>query len=533
MRRPPTRRGWGAAVALLALSTACSTARKAPAPPVTWVKDVKPLFAAQCTSCHAGDTPAGSYALDTYEHALGGGSDATPNLIAGDGTSLLLTKLASGDHATYLAADAPTRAKRLAMLTQWVVADKLGYFESFFHPPGILNPQDTDFHGRRVAREGWTMASCRNCHGAAYDGGQFGEQASCLRCHASTPEACNTCHGTTADGWPPPGPLFSAGGAHESHQHADEGFLGVSCTDCHQVPKRFDDPVHIHPDAKARVTFSGLALARGATPSFDASTGQCVNVACHGFGLTGGTLTSPSWNSGDAAGKCGACHGTPPPFMPDGVTLHPQSTECQICHATAGPGMTIARPELHNDGIIEVRANTDSCSGCHAGPSDPVPFRDPDGNTDPSLMTVGAHDAHLSEGAARVAATCDICHTVPAKVGDPGHLDATKDQLVHLTGVAAAGGLDPTFDPTTGTCQNVWCHGAGLPGGPTTSPVWNDPKAQVVCGTCHGTPPKLKMDGSPHPQATTCGGCHGQVIDDNFHWVDKSKHIDGIVEVGQ
>lgn len=515
---------------LALLMAACSTPRSAPPPMVTWRHDVKPLLAAQCVSCHSGETPAGSYTLDTYLGTLGNGSDDTANAIAGEAKSKLLTILASGDHAGYLAADDTTRKDRLDLLTRWVVDDKLAYFDSLFHEPGILDPADPQFHGRLVAAAGWSFTGCQRCHGTDFEGGFV--NVSCTRCHQDTPEACDTCHGTGSQGFPPPDIIGGRGaGAHAAHRDSADEFAGVACSSCHQVPSKFTDPVHIHKDGRAVVTFSGLATARGATPSYDPATGKCSDVACHGAGLTGGTLTSPSWTTGDAAKKCGACHGVPPQTLPDGKS-HPSSDRCELCHGmTAGPGKTIADPTHHNDGTIDVLAGLDTCSACHSAPSDPPPFHDVSGSTDRSRMTVGAHDAHVQGGIIRTPLACDACHAVPQKIDSAGHLDVEPAQITFGT-LAKTDGLSPSFDAASGTCQNVYCHGATLDGGQTTTPVWNDPTASLICGSCHGMPPATLRNGSPHPQATTCGACHGRVIDDSFQWVDQSLHIDGTVEVG-
>jgi predicted CxxxxCH...CXXCH cytochrome family protein len=101
-----------------------------------------------------------------------------------------------------------------------------------------------------------------------------------------------------------------------------------------------------------------------------------------------------------------------------------------------------------------------------------------------------------------------------------------------------AGGItgnSASFDATSVTCANVYCHGSTL--GNTTKPVWNkvDGK-QSACGTCHTLPP-----GGTHPKSTACQTCHSAVIASftagaagsapTVTWKNGALHIDGKVEM--
>lgn len=55
--------------------------------PLTWAADIGPLLAAKCTSCHGN---SGSYSLTTLANAKGPGTDAVPNIVPGDASSLLV-----------------------------------------------------------------------------------------------------------------------------------------------------------------------------------------------------------------------------------------------------------------------------------------------------------------------------------------------------------------------------------------------------------------------------------------------------------
>jgi len=79
------------ALAVALAASSCSEARSREgtlANPVSWDEEVASLFAANCTSCHSGATPAGGYRTTSYLDALG--PTSTPVAVAGNADSLLL-----------------------------------------------------------------------------------------------------------------------------------------------------------------------------------------------------------------------------------------------------------------------------------------------------------------------------------------------------------------------------------------------------------------------------------------------------------
>src|SRR5690606_4699647 len=74
----------------------------------------------------------------------------------------------------------------------------------------------------------------------------------------------------------------------------------------------------------------------------------------------------------------------------------------------------------------------------------------------------------------------------------------------------------------TRRCADTWCHG---PSAPSASPSWTAPSS-AACTSCHGMPPP-----APHPQMSNCALCHGAVVDDAGLVTDRSRHVDGIVDV--
>src|SRR5438067_1659727 len=135
-------------VLAVALATsACSKARPQQgrlAQPVSWEEDMAGLFAAQCSSCHAGASAAAGYRTTSYLDALG--PQSAPVAAAGDASSLLLRTIdparADAVHQPVSGAYGQTRA--------WVVDGRLSFFRSGVHEGGILNPHDPEFHSNLV-----------------------------------------------------------------------------------------------------------------------------------------------------------------------------------------------------------------------------------------------------------------------------------------------------------------------------------------------------------------------------------------------
>ncbi len=65
-----------------------------------------------------------------------------------------------------------------------------------------------------------------------------------------------------------------------------------------------------------------------------------------------------------------------------------------------------------------------------------------------------------------------------------------------------------------------------------TSPIWTDPNS-VVCGSCHGNP----NNGNPRPSGNIhsgffindCFSCHGSVINQSGQIINKSLHVNGVI----
>lgn len=370
-------------------------------------------------------------------------------------------------------------------------------------------------------------------------------------------QRCTGCHGDSTSPAPPADllgqsdPALRGVGAHRSHLFSTHDLAGpVACETCHAVPTTVDSPGHLDGPWPANVSFSGLALAKNAQPrlSADPGTGDarkdasnkvtCAAVYCHGATLSGGASPSPVWNTPDAKWTaCGACHGFPPTTTSSGAA-HPKSTSCASCHdQTVSADGTIAHPDKHIDGVVEVKGGGGGCNACHgnasassAPPGDPntAPPVDTTGRSDTALITVGAHQSHLkaSHGLSSPVA-CSECHTVPTAVDSPGH-NIGQPAAVNFGTLAKFDTPSTRWTPSDATCA-TYCHGATLGGGSATSPIWNKVDgSQAACGTCHGLPPP-----APHPSgATNCAGCHDTVAAGNKTIAKPAQHIDGQVQAG-
>lgn len=130
---------------------------------------------------------------------------------------------------------------------------------------------------------------------------------------------CGACHGVGASPWP-------TTGAHAKHA-APTLTDPITCETCHRVPTDVHDVGHMN--GVVEVTLGGRAQDRARIPVYTAGT--CVDVACHGAGLTATPAPAPAWQDRTGtASQCGACHGVPP-------TQHTASASCErsTCHGAA------------------------------------------------------------------------------------------------------------------------------------------------------------------------------------------------------
>jgi predicted CxxxxCH...CXXCH cytochrome family protein len=186
--------------------------------------------------------------------------------------------------------------------------------------------------------------------------------------------------------------------------------------------------------------WSALATTGGLTPAYNATTGVCTNIYCHGAAMPGGDTTgtnrSPTWDVAFltptlTAAACGSCHGFPPTaasghptvIVPSGFpTTATIGTTCS-CHSNINPaGNSYANifvnKALHINGITEVIAGG-SCDACHGYPPASAGFAGTQNNWTSAkpenyLGGGGAHtiNNHVSRSArpSDGFANCSKCH---------------------------------------------------------------------------------------------------------------------------
>jgi predicted CxxxxCH...CXXCH cytochrome family protein len=358
----------GLLIVSLAVSS-CSKARPLQGDlgqPVSWEEEIAPLFAADCSSCHSGATASAGYRTTSYLEALGPGD--APVAVAGDASSLLLRTidpaLADAVHMPVSGAYGTVRA--------WVVDGRLSLFRSGVHEGGILNPHDPQFHANLLRGMKWNFATCQKCHGADLSGGIAG--VSCMECHGlqiagDGIPTCSSCHGSAQSLAPPrdlsgnTSPSARGVGAHQAHLLGRTVISApIACSACHKVPADIVSPGHLDHLRPATVVFSGLAVADGATPTWNGAS--CSSSYCHGGGakLAGDTafkLRTPVWTLGTSQAFCGSCHGLPPGDSAHAGITYPDCARCHATTATPTGGILVsgppgARTSTHINGVIDV-----------------------------------------------------------------------------------------------------------------------------------------------------------------------------------
>jgi len=360
--------------------------------------------------------------------------------------------------------------------------------------------------------------------------------------------------------------------------------LAFSCSQLkNDIPAPVAPGVRVHDaawvdslHAGADAGFHGQVL-KAMSPAWNDQS--CRN--CHGGTYMGGT----------AGVACFSCH---PPY-PHAVAFPASGrhrgymkannfpfTQCRQCHGTSYSGGAVVGPTLsceqagcHVDAAGNLKS-PESCNTCHGvfsaaanlqqtNPAayllSAAPPADVAGDTVTTAPGVGAHQKHLATGTTGRTVKCQECHVVPQSVFDPGHLPGFGNPpvVVHfndtLANLVTGGGAyvpHPSFDPATAKCSGTYCHGSWLLTkasassvqqgvfadtatvmvGANASPAWTDGAAAGKCWSCHGSGASV-----PTPQGhmvyavTACSLCHGDVTDGNGNILNRSKHMNGVIDL--
>jgi predicted CxxxxCH...CXXCH cytochrome family protein len=279
-------------------------------------------------------------------------------------------------------------------------------------------------------------------------------------------------------------------GSHSQHV-VNQGML---CTTCHKGAVEGSTPPTLHLSNAVDV-FKGSEgdLGYPQRKALGSAYQSCIGGAanCH-------VGTSPVWGTNTNNYQCTKCHG-------QGVALANYSTGLSSTgnNKQSAPGY----------GGTGVGVNLQTGSVASNVSSDPK---------------VGSHDTHMrSLNNLGKPVSCADCHTVPVTPFSAGHMNGSSlptwsnwvQNKETITGSAipytfGKGSVASNYDPATGTCSNIYCHGATLTDGQNTSPKWNDGTYLTGdrshdCSQCHGYPPTTSTKKTHDPVTETdCSSCH-------------------------
>ncbi len=227
---------------------------------------------------------------------------------------------------------------------------------------------------------------------------------------------------------------------------------------------------------------------------------------------------------------------------------------CQQCHGGDFAGGTVNKSCL---GCHTEENGPLACNTCHGDPAPGGHIFPPQalaGDTSTTAAGVGAHVAHLVTNNLTGDIRCSNCHTFPSDFFAPSHIspDGLPAQINFGRKAVYNHGVESTYDYSTHSCANTYCHGnfvskrdtsqysfiyinneTGEPSdsmyGNNVTVVWNQVDGtQAQCGSCHGLPPTgHRFQTWP----TSCVICHTGVIDAEGNIIDSTKHINGHVDV--
>lgn len=386
---------------------------------------------------------------------------------------------------------------------------------SFNKPPLNANPANpsSDLNAKLTAAGGKLL--CSTCHGM-----HFTDSRS-----STVDGSANFANLSTGDGYllrtdrrgatvlsGQPDKLNICTNCHAGKKNHNVKGQDVQCSDCHGAHVEYDpnDPTN------SKGTNAYL-IRRNITRA-----GQPGQIF---FRYTG---SQREYKNADGNGVCQACHAVPAPggsYPPEHASSDP--AVCNKCH-------------FHNS-ISGSFSGT--CASCHGFPPITATIGGPTGLATPATnasASPGAHETHAKNR----GMACITCHNgykskaMPSSSIDIGFAvnaanfpgfngSATGGTYTNTNTLAAPYAFSGAVS-TTGanqTCATIYCHGATLTGGSSTTPTWTAAN-QAACGTCHGvsaaSPPttaghlRHAGSGAAGRLALACSICHGATTD-NLH----------------
>ncbi len=215
--------------------------------------------------------------------------------------------------------------------------------------------------------------------------------------------------------------------------------------------------------------------------------------------------------------------------------------QCKTCHGGDYSGGTSGSSCL---GCHTNSNGPENCRTCHGNSEHSNPPSALNGDTSMTSLGVGMHMSHRYPRYS-AALSCEDCHRDINGFDDPNHIGDNPDGIAEIFfGTRAYDTLggpirpNPTWDRSTATCSNAYCHGTFKEGNVNAVGVWTN-QGSVVCGTCHGNPntgnPTPNINGvftEPHfafMDRNSCYICHGSVMNGQGNFVNKDLHVNGEV----
>lgn len=202
---------------------------------------------------------------------------------------------------------------------------------------------------------------------------------------------------------------------------------------------------------------------------------------------------------------CQSCHG-------EDYDREFQTTSCRSCHI--GP-----------DGPEE-------CNTCHGSPTNDAPPRDLNKNISHTFLGVGAHQIHVAETQVARLLDCTRCHREVLSYDDPNHIDDGIASVIFDTLGTDGGRLTPLWNRDTGSCSDVYCHGAfrfgssGQIRGNSDAVIWTERNTgSEKCEFCHGLPPQGHFGQGVYTTPGSCAQCHGSVVNSDGEIINPDLHI--------
>ncbi len=449
--------------------------------------------------------------------------------------------------------------------------------DSTLHTNGILGDISFDANARGgdgTATFNSTDNTCAGvyCHGD-FTGGNSSNVADWDLTGAGSGGNCGECHDNA--------PANAVYGVHDIHTNSGAGSYNYDCSHCHNGYASGNEGSAVyaststHADFTINVAFSSSARGADATAVYNDTNNTCSSVYCHGD-FDGGLGATPDWDIA-STGDCGTCHANAPVKADYGShDLHTDSDRysCSVCHSGYATGNETAAAFVSTSthanftknvafdnsvadrgmGTAIVYNSTNKtcqytyCHGDFTGNADIVPvtgnIADWDGVTGGACLdchstgtpTTGSHTRHIS---APYTYDCTKCHT------SFGHIDGT------FGGPGGVGfdAVNPNGSYSSGTCNNLYCHGNTTGGGDWNdfdngavsannhNPVWGS--GALTCNSCHdgsgGTlisgmhDTHIGNDAGSVKYGFTCHKCHEGTVSEGG--VVTSLHADAVLHV--